>query len=152
MSTYKNVNGDFILSTQNVNDEIVVTATLTTVNGDLDVNGNLTADFYFGDGQFLSNVVSNIGAAQKLQNGTSNVDIPVPNGNITVGINGTGNIIVFSQQRAAFAQSTASVDKFTGALVVAGGAGIAGNVFGGALFDNSQAVLNVISVIDGGTF
>jgi hypothetical protein len=152
MSTYKNVNGDFVLSTQNFSDEIVVTATQINVNGNVDVNGNLTADFFFGDGQFLSNVVSNIGAAQKLQNGTSNVDIPLPNGNITVGINGTGNIIVFSQQTANFAQTTASVDKFTGALVVAGGAGINGNVFGGALFDNSQAVLNVISVIDGGTF
>jgi hypothetical protein len=152
MSTYKNVSGDFIISTLNVDDEIIVTSANITLNGNVDVNGNLTADYYFGDGQFLSNVVANIGAASKLQNGTSNVDIPVPNGNITVGINGTGNIIVFSQQKAAFAQTTASVDKFTGALVVAGGAGINGNVFGGALFDNSQAVLNVISVINGGTY
>ena len=152
MSTYKNVSGDFIISTLNVDDEIIVTSANITLNGNVDVNGNLSADYYFGDGQFLSNVVANIGAASKLQNGTSNVDIPGPNGNITVGINGTGNIIVFSQQTANFAQPTASVDKFTGALVVAGGAGINGNVFGGALFDNSQAVLNVISVIDGGTY
>jgi len=152
MSTYKNVNGDFILSTQSVDDEIIVTATQIIVNGDVDVNGNVSADFFFGDGQFLSNVTANIGSASKLQNGTSNVDIPVINGNITVGIGGVGNIIVFSQQRANFAQTTAAVDKFTGALVVAGGAGINGNVFGGALFDNSQAVLNVVSVINGGTY
>jgi hypothetical protein len=152
MSTYKNVSGDFILTTQSVDDEIVVTATQTTVNGDVLVNGNVTADFFFGDGQFLSNVVANIGSASKLQNGTSNVDIPTTNGPITVGINGTGNIIVFTQQSANFAQTTASVDKFTGALIVAGGAGINGNVFGGALFDNSQAVLNVVSVINGGTY
>ena len=152
MSTYKNVSGDFILSTQNVDDEIVVTATQININGDVDVNGNVSADFFFGDGQFLSNVTANIGSASKLQNGTSNVDIPVINGNITVGIGGIGNIIVFSQQSAIFAQTTAAVDKFTGALVVAGGAGINGNVFGGALFDNSQAVLNVVSVINGGTY
>jgi hypothetical protein len=152
MSTYKNVNGDFVLSTQNFSDEIVVTATQINVNGNVDINGNLTADFYFGDGQFLSNVVSNIGAASKLQNGTSNVDIPIPNGNVTFGINGTGNVIVVSSQTANIRANTASIDKFTGALVVAGGAGINGNVFGGALFDNSQAVLNVISVINGGTF
>lgn len=152
MSTYKNVNGDFILSTQSVDDEIIVTATQIIVNGDVDVNGNVSADFFFGDGQFLNNVVANIGAASKLQNGTSNVDIPIINGNITVGIGGVGNVIVFSQQSATFAQTTASVDKFTGALVVAGGAGINGNVFGGALFDNSQAVLNVVSVINGGTY
>jgi hypothetical protein len=152
MATYKNINGDFILSTLSVDDEIVITATQTTVNGDLDVNGNITADFYFGDGQFLSNVVSNIGAASILQNGTSNVAIPVPNGNITVGINGAGNVIVFSQQTANFAATTASIDKFTGAVVVAGGVGIAGNLYGGQLFANSEQVLNVISTINGGTY
>jgi hypothetical protein len=152
MSTYKNVNGDFILSTQNVNDEIVVTATQITVNGDVDVNGNLTADFYFGDGQFLSNVVANIGAASKLQNGTSNVDIPIPNGNVTFGINGTGNVIIVSQQTATFAANTVSTNKFNGAVVVAGGVGVGGNLYGGQLYADNQQVLNVISVIDGGTF
>lgn len=152
MSTYKNVNGDFILSTQNVDDQIVLTATTTTVNGDVVVNGNVQAEFFFGDGQFLSNVVANIGAASKLQNGTSNVDIPVANGNITFGVSGVGNLIVVSSATANVTANTASIDKFTGAVVVAGGLGVNGNVFGGALFDNSQAVLNVISVINGGTF
>jgi hypothetical protein len=152
MATYKNINGDFVLSTLNVNDTIVITATQTTINGNVDVNGNITADFYFGDGQFLSNVVSNIGSASILQNGTSNVAIPVPNGNITVGINGTGNLIVFSQQTANFAATTASIDKYSGTIVVAGGVGVAGNLYGGQLFANSQEVLNVISVINGGTY
>jgi hypothetical protein len=152
MSTYKNVNGDFILSTQNVDDQIVVTAAQINVNGNVDINGNLTADYYFGDGQFLSNVVANIGAASKLQNGTSNVDIPVPNGNITFGVSGVGNLIVVSSQTANIRANTAAIDKFTGAVVVAGGLGVNGNVFGGALFDNSQAVLNVISVINGGIY
>jgi hypothetical protein len=152
MSTYKNVNGDFILSTQNVNDQIIATAANIVLNGNVGINGNLTADFYFGDGQFLSNVVANIGAASKLQNGTSNVDIPVVNGNITFGVSGVGNLIVVSSQTANITANTASIDKFTGAVVVAGGLGVNGNVFGGALFDNSQAVLNVVSIINGGTF
>jgi len=152
MSTYKNVNGDFVLSTQNVNDEIVVTATQINVNGNVDINGNLTADFFFGDGQFLSNVVSNIGAASKLQNGTSNVDIPIPNGNVTFGINGTGNVIIVSNQTATFAANTVSTNKFNGAVVVAGGVGVGGNLYGGQLYADNQQVLNVISVIDGGTY
>jgi hypothetical protein len=152
MSTYKNVNGDFVLSTVNVNDEIIVTATQTTVNGNVDVNGNLTADFYFGDGQFLSNVVANIGAASKLQNGTSNVDIPVINGNITFGVNGAGNVIVVGQQTTTFGANTDSTNKFNGAVVVEGGVGVGGNIYGGQLFAENQQVLNVISVINGGTF
>jgi hypothetical protein len=152
MSTYKNVSGDFILSTQGVDDEIIVTATQITVNGNVGVNGNVTADLFFGDGQFLSNVVANIGAASKLQNGTSNVDIPIPNGNVTFGINGVGNVISISSQTATFAANTVSTNKFNGAVVVAGGVGVGGDLYGGQLYADNQQVLNVISVINGGTF
>ena len=152
MSTYKNVSGDFILSSQNVDDKIIVTSSNVIVNGLVDVNGKVTADYYFGDGQFLSNVVANVGAASKLQNGTSNIDIPVINGNITFGVAGTGNIIVISNQVANINMSTASTSKVTGAVVVAGGMGVGGNIFGGQLYAENQQVLNVISVINGGTY
>jgi hypothetical protein len=152
MSTYKNVNGDFIISTINVEDQIIATAANIVLNGNVGINGNLTADYYFGDGQFLSNVVANIGAASKLQNGTSNVDIPVPSGNITFGVSGVGNLIVISTQTANIAANTASVNRYTGALVVDGGVGIGGNLYGGQLYADNQQVLNVASVIDGGTY
>ena len=152
MSTYKNVNGDFILSTINVNDSIIATAANIVLNGNVGVNGNITADYYFGDGQFLSNVVANIGSASKLQNGTSNVDIPVPSGNITFGVSGVSNLIVISTQTANISANTASVNRFTGALVVDGGVGIGGNLYGGQLYANNQLVLNVVSVINGGTY
>jgi hypothetical protein len=152
MSTYKNVNGDFVLSTLNVDDQIVVTASNVIVNGEVSVNGNITADFYFGDGQFLSNVVANIGAASILQNGTSNVAIPVTNGNIIFGVNGTGNVIVVSSQTTSIAMNTISTNKFNGALVVNGGVGVGGNIYGGQLFAENNQVLNVVSTIDGGTF
>jgi hypothetical protein len=152
MSTYKNVNGDFILSTINVNDSIIATAANIVLNGNVGINGNITADYYFGDGQFLSNVVANIGAASKLQNGTSNVDIPVPSGNITFGVSGVGNLIVISTQTANISANTASVNRYTGALVVDGGVGIGGNLYGGQLYANNQQVLNVVSVINGGTY
>ena len=152
MSTYKNVSGDFIVSSQNVDDRIIVTSSNIIVNGTVDINGNVTADYYFGDGQFLSNVVANVGAASKLQNGTSNVDIPAPNGNITFGVNGSGNIIIVTNQNANITMTTNSTNKFTGALVVAGGVGVNGNVYGGQLYAENQQVLNVISVINGGTY
>ena len=152
MSTYKNVNGDFIISTINVEDQIIATAANIVLNGNVGINGNLTADYYFGDGQFLSNVVANIGAASKLQNGTSNVDIPVPSGNITFGVSGVGNLIVISTQTANISANTASVNRYTGALVIDGGVGIGGNLYGGQLYANNQQVLNVASVINGGTY
>jgi len=152
MATYKNVNGDFVLSTINVNDQIIATAANIVLNGNVGINGNITADYYFGDGQFLSNVVANIGAASKLQNGTSNVDIPVASGNITFGVSGVGNLIVISTQTANISANTASTNRYTGALVVDGGVGIGGNLYGGQLYANNQQVLNVASVINGGTY
>lgn len=152
MTTYKNVNGDFVLSTINVDDQIVVTSSNININGTVDVNGNVTADYYFGDGQFLSNVVANIGAASKLQNGTSNVDIPVVNGNITFGVNGTGNVIVVGNLTTTVTGNTDSINNATGAFVVAGGVGVGGNLYGGQLYANNEQVLNVVSVINGGTY
>lgn len=152
MATYKNVSGDFVLSTTSIDDDVIVTAGNVIINSNVDVNGNVTADFFFGDGQFLSNVVANIGAASKLQNGTSNVDIPVINGNITFGVSGTGNVIVVSNQSTTISSGTPSTNKFNGAFVVTGGVGVGGNLYGGQLYADNQQVLNVISVIDGGTY
>jgi hypothetical protein len=158
MATYKNINGDYVISTLSVDDNIVVTTTEVDLNGNLVVNGNIranviTAAYYLGDGQFLTNVVSNIGAASKLQNGTSNVDIPIPNGNITFGIDFINNIIVVSQGTTTINQTTPAINNLTGALTVAGGVGIAGDLYvGGTIYENYQAVLNVNSVINGGTY
>jgi hypothetical protein len=152
MSTYKNINGDFILSTLNVDDQIVVTSSNININGTVDVNGNVTADYFFGDGQFLSNVVANIGAASKLQNGTSNVDIPVTSGNITFAVGGTNNVIVVGNTVTSITANTDSTNSASGALIIAGGVGIAGNLYGGQLYANDEQVLNVISIINGGTY
>ena len=153
MATYKNIFGDYVITTQSGDDEIVLTSANIRINGPLSVNGNIsTTEFYFGDGQFLSNVVANVGAASKLQNGTSNVDIPVTNGNILFGVTGVGNVIVVSSTQQKINVSTAAADQITGALVVAGGVGIGGALFSGAVYNNSQPVLNAISVINGGTY
>jgi hypothetical protein len=153
MATYKNIFGDYVITTQSGDDEIVLTSANIRINGPLSVNGNIsTTQFYFGDGQFLTNVVSNIGAASKLQNGTSNVDIPVTNGNITFGVTGIGNVIVVSPSVQEINISTAATNQSTGALVVAGGVGVGGALFSGAVYNNAQPVLNAISVINGGTY
>jgi hypothetical protein len=153
MATYKNIFGDYVITTQSGDDEIVLTSANIRINGPLSVNGNIsTTQFYFGDGQFLSNVVSNIGAASKLQNGTSNVDIPVTNGNITFGVTGIGNVIVVSPSQQKIRVTTPATDQSSGALVVGGGVGVGGALFSGAVYNNSQPVLNAISVINGGTY
>ena len=152
MATYKNILGDYVITTQSADNEISLTSANIRINGPLSVNGNVTAEYYFGDGQFLSNVTANIGAASILQNGTSNVAIPLPNGNVIIGINGTGNVVTFSQAGQEINSNTESLNQTTGALIIKGGLGVGGNVWGAGVFNDGQPVLNVISVINGGTY
>jgi hypothetical protein len=142
MATYQNVSGDYNLSTTgNVN-----------VTGNVVSTGYVQASYYIGDGQFLTNVTANIGAASILQNGTSNVNIPTLNGPVTVGVGGVGNIVVFSGTTANVTLTTASNSNSTGALQVSGGVGVRGNIYADALYANNTPVLNGNSIINGGTY
>ena len=148
MATFKNTSDDYTIqpgfnqpAEGNVN-----------VIGNVVVTKGVFANYYIGDGQFLSNVTANVGAATKVQNGTSNVAIDVPNGNITFAVNLLNDIIVVSQLGANITTGTSSTSNITGALIIDGGAGIAGNVYADALFSDNSPVLNGNSVIDGGTY
>jgi hypothetical protein len=157
MANYKRINGDYTIQTLNTGDEINLNTSNVLVAGNLSVSSNVvasivTAGFFFGDGQFLTNVVANIGAASILQNGTSNVNIPITNGNITFGVNSVGNVVVVSTQGVAVTTGTTSTSNVTGAIRVAGGVGVTGNIYADAVFSNNLAVLNVNSVINGGTY
>jgi hypothetical protein len=52
----------------------------------------------------------------------------------------------------ASVSGTVSTSNITGALIIDGGAGVAGNVYADAMYANNLAVLDVESVIDGGTY
>ena len=157
MADYKRINGDYNIQTLNAGDEIRLTTSNVEINGNLAVSGNIsasivTASFFIGSGQFLTNVVANIGAASILQNGFSNVNIPVTNGNIIFGVNSVGDVVIVSTQGIAVNTGTVSTSNVSGAIRVAGGVGVAGNVYADAVFSNNLAVLNVNSVINGGTY
>jgi hypothetical protein len=165
MATNKRINGDYIItSTGGANTGVIINTNTLTINGDqeifggLETTGNITsqqyvsAQYFLGDGQFLSNVTANIGAATILQNGTSNVAIPATNGNVTVGVNLIGNVLVISTQGANITTGTISTSNITGALKVTGGIGVAGNVYADAVYSNNAAVLTANSAIIGGTY
>jgi hypothetical protein len=169
MAYYKRINGDYTIQTLNTGGKIdlntsnvlvagnLAVSSNVSIGGNLSITGNVlasivTAGFFFGDGRFLGNVSANIGAASILQNGTSNVNIPIANGNIIFGVNFIDNVAVVSTQGLAVNTETVSTSNVTGAIQVAGGVGVAGNVYADAVFSNNLAVLNVNSVISGGTY
>jgi hypothetical protein len=75
----------------------------------------------------------------------------VTGGNLTTA--GTGTIATLTVSTLAnVTASTISTSTTTGALKVAGGAGIVGNVYGGAVYSGGALTLTVDSTVDGGTY
>jgi hypothetical protein len=65
---------------------------------EIQAGGNIqTGQFFLGDGRYISNVVANVGGASILQKGTTNIDIPVNNGNILVQVNSVANTVIFTE-------------------------------------------------------
>lgn len=68
------------------------------IAGGLIVDGNVTANYFIGNGSQLTGVVAT--DATNISNGTSNVNIPVISGNIIVGVSDVSNIAVFANTGA----------------------------------------------------
>jgi len=90
-----------------------------------------------------------------------NSDLANISGNLTAGnidISGTGEFdTVIVSALANVISTTAATSTTTGALTVAGGVGIAGNVYannvyGGTVYKGGFEVLNTEDTIDGGTY
>jgi hypothetical protein len=72
---------------------VVVSTELVDVVGNITASGNVTGNYFFGNGSQLSGIITSV---SNINNGTSNVSIDSANANVTVGVNGTANIAVFS--------------------------------------------------------
>jgi hypothetical protein len=72
---------------------IVVSTDLVDVVGNITASGNVTGNYFFGNGSQLSGIITSV---SNINNGTSNVSIDSANANVTVGVDGTANIAVFS--------------------------------------------------------
>jgi hypothetical protein len=125
MSTVKRVNGDYTLETINAGDLVTLQSTNVNIVGNLTVTGNAV-------------LTGNINA-DKIFNGTSSVEIPTINGNITFNPGGISNIMVVSPTGTSFA----------GAVAFAGNVD-AGNVntTGGVYATNAAGAGN-ISIVNG---
>ena len=62
--------------------------------GNLGTSGNISASYFLGNGSQLTGIVSTSGTANNIANGTSNVNIPALNGNVTISSAGNANVVV----------------------------------------------------------
>jgi filamentous hemagglutinin len=120
MSTVKRVSGDYTVQTINAGDLVTLQSTNVNIVGNLTVTGNAV-------------LTGNINA-DKIFNGTSSVEIPTINGNITFNPGGVANVMVVSPSGTTFGGAvgfTGNVDagniNTTGGVYTTNAAG-AGNI------------------------
>jgi hypothetical protein len=125
MSTVKRVSGDYTLETINAGDLVTLQSTNVNIVGNLTVTGNAV-------------LTGNINA-DKIFNGTSSVEIPTINGNITFNPGGVANIMVVSPTGTSF----------SGAVAFAGNVD-AGNInTTGGVYTTNAAGAGNISIVNG---
>jgi hypothetical protein len=83
--------------------------------------------------------------------GLATVTGNITGGNITT--TGTGNIATLEITTAANIKATTAASSTTsGALRVAGGVGVVGNIYAGEVYSGGNLVLTTTSTVDGGTY
>ena len=115
--------------------DIVTTGTVTggniTTGGGITATGNIfTNGVYLGNGSQLTGVVAvgNVGAASQFTNGTTNLNIPVADGNIVGNIGGSVNLFEFSTVGFSAQGNVTAGNVNTAGVVTATGNITGGNV------------------------
>jgi hypothetical protein len=157
-----------IVATGNITGGNIISVGNASVTGNITVGGILTDDYYYANGapvdfqqaagsntQIQFNLDDDFGASANFTF-DSDTNLLTVTGNIGVGnidVSGAGDIATLTVDTFAnITATTAASSNITGALRVAGGVGIIGNVYAGDMYSNDELVLTVESTIDGGVY
>ena len=123
-STIANGTSNISIASANGNVSVNVNGTsnvaVFTQSG-ISATGNIAGQYFIGNGSQLTGIVTEAGAA--IVYGNSNVSIGGPNANVTVGVDGTPNVAVFTTQ----------------------GISVSGNITAGNISGNGAALTSVMS-------
>jgi hypothetical protein len=137
ISATGNISGPNIVATiLSVSAALNVTGNINGGNlltsGLISTTGNVTANYFFGDGGQLSNITAV--QAAKIANGTSQINIPIASSNAFITIGGVSNVAVFST----------TGEYITGLLSVSG------NVTGGNVL--TSGLVSATGTVTGSSF
>ena len=123
----------------------VIGGNVTTI-GLVSATGNVTGNYIIGNGYYLTGITSGGGGGSNISNGTSNVTVVGANANITVGVSGTGNVVVFSPTGEYVTGVVSATGNITGNYIYGNGyylTGISGGGGGGASIANGTSNVNI---------
>jgi hypothetical protein len=107
--------------------------------GNITSNGNVQGTYVLGNGAFLSGVITSVA---NINFGTSNVTVVSSGGNITVGVGGTGNVVVFSTAGVAITGNLSLTGNVTSNINTSNLIASTG-YFGNILNTNANGVGNI---------
>jgi len=105
-------NGDVTINVGGTSNVAVFTTTGATVNGDLTVTGNATLS-----GNILGD---------RVQNGTTSLDIQTQNGNANITVGGTSNVAVFTTGGVNVTGAISATGNITGSYILGNGSLLTG--------------------------
>ena len=151
-----NIVGTLTTAAQN---NITSVGTLTSLNvtgnanvGNLGTSGNITASYFLGNGSQLTGVIASSANAETLT-GTFLASNVVGSSLTSVGNLTVANVATITISTLAnITATTSATSTATGALIVAGGVGVAGNIYANDIYKNGVTVLNANDTVDGGTY
>ena len=137
MTTYKRVDGDYVITTINSGDTVTLATTEANFTGNINVTGSGVIN---GDLTVVGNLnASGNIAGDKITNGSTSIEIPSPGGNANISVGGVGNVAVFTTDGANITANITATGNVTGGnlktsnAVVAGSGSITGNLTAGNL-------------------
>jgi hypothetical protein len=134
-------NGNVVISVNGNSNIAVITGTGANINGDLTVSGNI-------NGNVTGNITGNFSGI--FANGTSNINIPTANGNITLSVGGQANRLIVTSSGANVTGTITSNTANTTNLNVSTQANIANLTitagFGIALGNGASAVTSGVAL------
>ena len=144
-----------VVSTGTIQSLADVTAVNITASGNLSANNavitsNISAGYFSGNGAGLTGVIAtgNVGAASQLTNGTTTMNIPVADGNITGAVSGVTGIFNLSTIGLGITGISSASGNIIGGNLLSGGlASVHGNIFGGNL--TTDGLISAIGNITG---
>jgi len=152
----------------NVNGANILTGGLISATGNVDANnfvagniisavGNITGNYILGNGAFLTGIAT--GTPANISNGTSNINIPVADGNVNTSVGGAANVFVVTTTGAnitgtANVSGNLSANNISSINIISAGANITGanlntgnNISAaGTITANNANIGNVLSV------
>jgi hypothetical protein len=130
-------------SGSNIRANVAGTTVMTVSAGLVDIVGNLTVS---GNATLSGNILGD-----RVQNGTTSLDIQTPNGNANVTVGGTSNVAVFTTTGVVITGVSSVTGNITGGNVLTGGLiSATGNLSGGNLNVTGNIVdTGALSIITG---